>query len=208
VPLFSYFLVFSFSDFNTKWLNSNFNFLKKYKMKNSKRKIDKMAAISVAAEFCAIFALIFVVSLLVIANTLGGARAGLAQASLPLQNNCSCQSGVDTCSVSTLPVVLFPVSADNPAEGSIKILMDDGGFNPKTLDVASSSNLVAEITNKGVNPHSFVIDDLGIDSGAIQPGQTKAVALENLGAGKGTYIYYSNIDGDHHDVFSGTMTAK
>jgi hypothetical protein len=177
-------------------------------MKNSKKRIDKMAAISVAAEFCAIFALIFVVSLLVIANTLGGARAGLAQASLPLQKTCSCQAGVAACSVSTLPAVLFPVSADSPAEDSIKLLMDDGGFNHKTLDVASSSNLVAEITNKGVNPHSFVIDDLGIDSGAIQPGQTRIVALENLNAGKGTYIYYSNIDGDRRDVFSGTMTTK
>lgn len=177
-------------------------------MKNSKKKIDKMAAIGVAADFCAIFALIFVVSLLLVANALGGGRSGMAQISLPLQKACLCQTGVDACSVSTLPAVLFPVSADNPAEGSIKLSMDDSGFSPKSLDVASSSNLVAEITNKGVNPHSFVIDDLGIDSGAIAPGQTKTIALENLSAGKGTYTYYSNVGGDNRDTFNGVMTAK
>jgi hypothetical protein len=108
-----------------------------------------------------------------------------------------------------VPAVLFPVSADNPSESAIKIVIDDGGWAPKQIDLSLSSSRVMEITNKGVNEHSFVIDDLGIDSGAIAPGNAKTVYLQNLSSGAAYYIFYSNMGSDDgNEAFSGILTIK
>jgi hypothetical protein len=161
------------------------------------------------ADFCAIFALIYIVALLLVANAFGGVRSGMAQLSLAAPEKCSCQEAADTCSASVLPSVLYPESAAaGPAEETIKVVMDDGGYATREVNVALSSSRFVDVVNKGVNPHSFVIDEIGIDSGAIAPGETKRVALENLNADAKNYTFYSNIGTDNRESFSGVITAK
>jgi len=177
-------------------------------MKNLKtKKIDKAVAVGFAANFCAVFSLIYVVGLLLVANIFGGPQAGLAAVSIPVQESCSCKGADETCAISSLPAVLFPVSADNPNEAAIKLSMDDTGYLQKELNISLSSSRRVQISNNGVTPHSFVIDELGIDSGDIAPGQSKILGLENLADGT-SYVYYSKTGSDAREKFSGTVAAE
>jgi hypothetical protein len=177
-------------------------------MKTSKNKqTEKFAIFGFIANFCAVFALIYVVALLLAANMIGGSAAGLAAVSAPLKETCSCQTATDACSAS-FPTVLFPESAQNPVETDTQLIVDDSGFLPKELDLSLSSLRVVEVSNKGVNRHSFVIDELGVDTGPIEPGSSKTVRLDNLGAAKDSYIFYSNTGKDNKNNFRGTLIAK
>jgi len=177
-------------------------------MKNLKtKKIGKEEAVGFAAFFCAIFSLIYLVGLLLVANIFNKPQFDFAKISLPVQNSCSCKGSVEACSLSSLPAVLFPVGADNPNEATIKLTMDDAGYVQKQLDTALSSSRLVQITNNGVNPHSFVIDELGIDSGEISPGQSKTLRLENMDDAV-SYFYYSSVAGDTREKFSGVLMAK
>ncbi|UMX48342.1 MAG: cupredoxin domain-containing protein [Candidatus Nealsonbacteria bacterium DGGOD1a] len=169
------------------------------------KKIDKMAMVGFAANFCAVFSLIYIVALLLVANIFGSNRAAMASLAQPIANSaCSAVAGEPLAAA--IPAILFPVSADNPSESVIKISIDDGGWTPKEIDLSLSSARTVEISNKGVNPHSFVIDGLGIDSGEIAPGAAKTVFLQNLSGEAAIYPFYSNISGDDKEKFSGQIT--
>lgn len=170
------------------------------------KKLDKMTVVNFAANFCAIFSLILVVALLTLANAFGSNRAALAGLSQSAPQSCAAD-GANTASVA-VPAVLFPVSADNPSENTIRVVVDDGGWDRPQIDLSLSSARMIEITNKGVNPHSFVIDDLGIDSGAILPGTVKTVILQNLSDQAGDYVFYSNYGNDNKDEFAGRIVTN
>lgn len=173
-----------------------------------KKKIaDKFEIFSFAVNFCAIFSLILIVGLLIVAQNFSG-QAGLAAVSrFYSANECSCDTANDSCPLA-VPAVLFPVSADNPLEDSIEISMDDGGFFTKELNLSVSSSRTLEIYNKGVNIHSFKVPDLGIDTGIIIPGETKTVVLENLPQNKDVLEYRSGIADDDPEKFSGIIILK
>ena len=158
---------------------------------------------SFSVNFCAIFALILVTGLLLAVDSLGGINAGSASLSLAAQNG-DALSASDSC-VPVVPAVLFPVSATDPTETPIEITVNDSGFSLNELDMAQSSMRTIKITNMGADSHSFVIDKLGIDSGAILSGQTKTVVLENLMPDLQSVDFYSGIVGDRADKFRGTI---
>lgn len=172
-----------------------------------RKKIDKASVVNFAVNFCAVFALIYMVMLLLVADMLGGAsQAGLAAVSFPLQNECSCGGDAAGDSQTQTPTTLFPVAA--PESGSyLQLAVDDGGFSLKQLNVSLDGPKMIEISNKGVNTHSFVIDGLSIDSGVIEPGAAKTVVLENLPQGTRNYTYYSNTAGDDKTKFSGVIAV-
>jgi len=177
-------------------------------MKNLKtKKIGKDELVGFAAIFCAIFSLIYIVGLLLVANIFNKPQMSLAKVALPVRDSCSCKGTVEACSLSALPAVLFPVGAESPNETAIKLAMDDAGYVQKQLDIALSSSRLVQITNNGVNPHSFVIDELGINSGEILPGQSRTLRLENMDDAA-SYLYYSNVSGDPREKFSGVVAAK
>lgn len=169
------------------------------------KKLDKMTMINFAANFCAVFALIYIVALLMLANSFGTNRAQLAALS-QANPNTACSAVPEDTLAAAVPVVLFPVSAENPSESAIRIAVDDGGWTPKQIDISLSSARVVEVANNGVNPHSFVIDELGVDSGAIMPGATKTIFLQNLSGEAAIYPFYSNTAGDSPEKFSGQIT--
>jgi len=65
-----------------------------------------------------------------------------------------------------------------------------------------------EITNRGVNGHSFVIDELGVDTGMIKPGETRTVTLKSLANEPQNYTFYSNLTEDDKDKFSGEFIVE
>jgi|GEM_PF-818180 len=177
-------------------------------MATKRKHIDKLTAVGFLANLCAILALAIAVGMMVVLNMFGGRGVGLASISSPLQNSCSCKNTNDMCSLTAMPSVLFPITSEAPLETPAAISMDDSGFSKASIDMTYSSSKKMEIANKGVNPHSFVIEELGVDSGPIKPGETKTIILENLPSVGQDYVFYSNIPGDAKEKFSGTIVIK
>lgn len=175
------------------------------------KKSDRSITISFFINFCSVFALIVTVGMLLLVDTFGGNRQGLASASMPLQNKSACVPAGDAKTdeiPSGIPNVLFPESSNDPSEAVTKITVDDGGWTPNRIDLSLVSARTLEITNAGVNPHSFVIDGAGIDSGEIAPGATKTMVLNNLSEDVKDYTYYSNIDSAGKGKFSGIISVS
>ncbi len=173
----------------------------------NKKLADKFEVMSFAVNFCAVFALILVVGLLMAVQNIPGRQAGMAALSQSgiSQSECVCD---DVSCPLAVPAVLFPVSAGEPVESAARISMDDGGFLTKELDLALSSSRTLEIYNKGVRAHSFVIPELKIDTGAIIPGETKTVILENIPQDKEVLQFYSDLPNDAREKFLGTIVIR
>ena len=184
------------------------NFLKMAKTTKSvkivkNKEVGKMETISFIVNFCAIFTLIFTFGLLILRDAIG---SDMAQATV---SEALCDSSCDCAAESKdQPAVLFPVTAGQPNEGSIKITMDDGGYLQDRFVLSPEGTKMLEITNKGVNAHSFVIDELAIDSGVIEPGQTRTIALDSLPDEPLDYIFYSNLSDDDKENFSGVFAVE
>jgi len=80
------------------------------------------------------------------------------------------------------------------------------GFNPKGIQIYSGQKMELAVVNDDKTSHSFNIDELGIKTGAIEPGKTLAVIIDNLPANSIAYEYYSDIAADKkNDKFHGTI---
>jgi hypothetical protein len=172
------------------------------KTKIVNKKMDRQATLSFIVNFCATFMLVFTLGMLMLANMVG--ESALATVSEPLTDNkCACRD-----KISNKPAVLFPVSAGEPSEGNIKLVVDDSGYLDKELILSAVGTKMLEVINKGVNPHSFVIDGMMIDSGVIKPGESKTIALESLSGDSQSYSFYSNLPGDNKEKFSGVFVVE
>ena len=181
------------------------NKTKKRAAVSRRKKIDKTSAVNFGVIFCTVFSLIYVVGLLLVASFAGGSRAGLASISAPFQRAVCSQISKDN-NASATPEMIFP-AAYNGAGVDDVITVDDGGYNQKLVTVSIKNSRALEISNQGVNPHSFVIRDLNIDSGPIAPGSSKIVVLEGMGSDIRNYDFYSNIGRDDTFLFGGVVEA-
>lgn len=62
------------------------------------------------------------------------------------------------------------------AGNEIKVEATDNKFSPATLS-APSGKVTVTITNTGKVPHTFTIQSLNVDTGNIDPGQSKTVTF-------------------------------
>ncbi|HEU4488758.1 MAG TPA: cupredoxin domain-containing protein [Actinomycetota bacterium] len=68
-------------------------------------------------------------------------------------------------------------SSSGGGGGEVTLSAVDNSFEPSELAVASGE-VTVEFTNDGENPHTFTSEELGFDSGTIQPGDSKTVTFE------------------------------
>ena len=181
-------------------------------MRQSKKdkQFDKVAAVGFFVNFCAIFSLILIVGLLTVADSFGSTPGGVAALSQSLVGKNECQCPATDCEVcgSVAPAVLFPVSSDHPAENAIEIAVGDDGFSVKELSLVFSSSRTLRITNNGVNSHSFAMDAIGLNSGAIAPGQSVTVLLEGFSQDSPSLEFHSDIASDSREDFSGLIILE
>ena len=181
-------------------------------MRQSKKgkQFDKVAVIEFFINFCTIFSLILIIGLLIVADSFGGISGGAAALSQSLVEKNECQCPATDCGVcgSVAPAVLFPVSSDHPAENAIEIAVGDDGFSVKELSLVFSSSRTLRITNNGVNSHSFAVDAIGLNSGAIAPGQSVTVLLEGFPQDLPTLEFYSDTASDSRENFSGLIILE
>lgn len=58
-----------------------------------------------------------------------------------------------------------------PADGdAIEVAAVDNDFEPASLELDAGSEVTIEVTNEGDRPHNLVIDELGLSTGTLEPG--------------------------------------
>jgi hypothetical protein len=81
----------------------------------------------------------------------------------------------------------------------------DNGFSNTGLSFFGNDKLVLNIKNSGTKPHSFVVNELQINSGDIAPGQIKEIKIDALPNVSALYRYYSNSGDDTKETFNGSI---
>ncbi len=93
---------------------------------------------------------------------------------------------------------------------NMKIVARDDKFDPNILTGTVNQPIALTIENQGTKPHSFVIDELKINSGPIEPGKSGAVTvLSNkirTYTNGGAYIFYSDVAGDKDAGLTGNLS--
>jgi len=96
-------------------------------------------------------------------------------------------------------------SAEEKKGASRELAITDEGYSPAGFQASAGETTVIKITNNGQKVHSFAIDELDIDSGLIDPGQTKEIIMNKQFAEPKNYTFHSNADGDDPQTFTGVL---
>lgn len=72
--------------------------------------------------------------------------------------------------------------ADTASEGgratsTASISAVDNAFEPNELQLTAGEEVTVSFTNEGANPHTFTSDELGFDTGSVEPGATAEVTF-------------------------------
>jgi glucose/arabinose dehydrogenase/plastocyanin len=99
--------------------------------------------------------------------------------------------------------------ADGAGGGDMATTQDvtlvDIAFQPAELTIPANTDVTINLTNQGALPHSFDVDELGVNSGEIGPGQSGTVTIN---AAPGTYEYYCAVPGHKEAGMVGTLTVQ
>lgn len=88
---------------------------------------------------------------------------------------------------------------DSMMEGEVREISVEGeefGFSPSGITVSEGETVRVTFTNVGTFPHNFVIDELGVATETIQPGETDTV--EFTANESGTFAFYCSV-GNHRE---------
>ncbi len=92
-------------------------------------------------------------------------------------------------------------------EKNIDIEVNDNGFVNNSFRVTTNDEVAITLRNTGTKPHSFKIDDLGVDSTIVEAGGFKMFTIGSLPNRNAVYNFYSNVPSDELSVFSGELTV-
>ncbi|HEX3303051.1 MAG TPA: PQQ-dependent sugar dehydrogenase [Thermomicrobiales bacterium] len=98
-----------------------------------------------------------------------------------------------------------PVAGGGQASTQQSVDLVDIAFQPNELTIPAGQDVTITLTNKGKLPHTFTIDQLGVDSGPVQPGDTATVKIN---AQAGDYQYYCKTPGHKEAGMVGTLHVK
>ena len=117
-------------------------------------------------------------------------------------------SGAATPAAAT-PAAATPVAAAATPEAANgdqpTVEMVDIDFNPNEFTIPANTDVTVMLPNEGAIVHNFNIDELGISSGDVQPGNTGEVTIN---AEAGEYTYYCNVPGHREAGMVGTLTVE
>jgi len=79
-------------------------------------------------------------------------------------------------------------------------------FTPNTLTAKVGQTVNVTLDNTGALEHSFLVDELSVDSGVVAGGSKKVVSFTPSAAG--TYTFYCSIPGHKDGGMTGTLTVS
>lgn len=87
-------------------------------------------------------------------------------------------------------------------DAATQVAMVDNNFAPSSIELPVGDEVTISTPNNGQNPHSFTIDDLDVDTGVIEGGESTEVTFT---VPEGETQYYCTVHGA--EVMSGTLTG-
>lgn len=79
-------------------------------------------------------------------------------------------------------------------------------YTPTTITAKVGQTVNVTIVNNGALEHTFLIDELGVNSGSIPAGQTAKVTF--TASKEGTFSFYCNVAGHKEGGMVGTLTVN
>lgn len=101
-----------------------------------------------------------------------------------------------------------PEASDNGGEatgGEHQIVATDNAFDTDAITAKPGDTIV--LTNDGFAQHDFVVDDLGLDSGMANGGDTVTVTIPE-DAAPGEYEFHCSVPGHKESGMVGTLTIE
>lgn len=102
----------------------------------------------------------------------------------------------------SIPDQILPEQKQNK---TVEIAVSEDGFSPSGFHINLNQFATVSIANTGEKPHSFVVDELGIDTGLIEPGQTKKFEFGKDIKSAESFKFYSNAEGDDKEKIIGSI---
>ena len=96
------------------------------------------------------------------------------------------------------------VSDDSGLEVTIK--MSEYIISPSVISVDAKKNTTFILKNLGFTTHNFVIDELGIYSGVIPPGESKTITF--MAEEPGEYDFYCSVGNHRENGMEGVLIVK
>jgi len=110
------------------------------------------------------------------------------------------------------PIGLYPcatptggTTGGQTSGNAVTIAMVDIAFEPNVATISANTDVTVTLPNNGVSPHNFNIDQLGIKTEDVQPGNSTTVTIN---APAGTYEFYCSIPGHKEAGMTGTITVQ
>jgi uncharacterized cupredoxin-like copper-binding protein/mono/diheme cytochrome c family protein len=97
-------------------------------------------------------------------------------------------------------------AGEQAAGGSTELAVSavDIAFEQKELSAPADTETTITVTNNGASPHDFTIDELGIQTKMLNPGESETVTIN---APAGSYTYYCSVPGHRQAGMEGTLTV-
>lgn len=156
------------------------------------KKVSLYLLLSFILNFCLTFTIIWTLGILLYLN-------------IKLDEIRSACPKCASCSVAA-PKVEEPVIVAR-TQKSIDIEVSDNGFTNNSIAANTTDDVTIVLRNTGTKPHSFVIDDLGLDSQLVEGGNFKVIVVDSLPERTAAYTFYSNAPDDEVGVFSGVLNV-
>lgn len=78
-------------------------------------------------------------------------------------------------------------------------------FDPKEFTIPANTDVTVTLTNEGALQHDFVIDELSVNSGLVDPGASVTFTINGAA---GSYQYYCSVPGHREAGMVGTLTIQ
>ena len=88
----------------------------------------------------------------------------------------------------------------------ITIIGTEFNFNPSSITLKTEEEVRIIFKNTGKAPHNLVIEDLGIKTKTIGPGQTDTI--EFTASSSGTYTFFCSISGHQAAGMEGSLKIE
>ena len=88
----------------------------------------------------------------------------------------------------------------------VTVKMSEYMFSPSIISIDTHEDIVFNLKNLGFTTHSFVVEELGINSGVIPPGVSKTITFSTEEPGE--YEFYCNIGSHRDNGMEGVLIVK
>jgi plastocyanin len=100
-------------------------------------------------------------------------------------------------------------SEEMPSEAEVKDIIVEGSefsYNPSSISLKAGEGVRLTFNNVGTVPHNLVIDELGVTTKTIDPGESDTV--EFTATDSGSYTFYCSVDSHRARGMEGELMVE